>query len=59
MNQYKIDATYTRLNADGNTVTRTMYFVTSANSLEEARSLTEEIAATYINKINGSLISMN
>ena len=35
MNQYKIDATYTRLNADGNTVTRTMYFVTSENSLTD------------------------
>lgn len=58
MNQYKIDVTYTRLDADGNTATRTMSFVAPANSLEEARSLVQETATTYINRINGTLISV-
>lgn len=59
MNQYKINVTYTRLDANGNIVTRTMSFVTSANSLEEARNLVQETAATHINRISGSLISVN
>lgn len=59
MNQYKIDVTYTRLDADGNTATRTMSFVAPANSLEEAYTIVQEIAMPYINKVSGSLVSVN
>ena len=59
MNQYKIDITYTRLDINKNTVTRTMSFVTPANSLQEARSLVQETAATHINRVSGSLVSVN
>ena len=59
MNQYKIDVTYTRLDVDENTVTRIMSFVTSANSLQEARNLVQETAATHINRVSGSLVSVN
>ena len=59
MNQYKIDVTYTRLDVDENTVTRTMSFVTPANSLQEARNLVQETAATHINRVSGSLVSVN
>ena len=59
MNQYKIDVTYTRLDINENTVTRTMSFVTPANSLQEALSLVQETAATHINRVSGSLVSVN
>ena len=59
MNQYKIDITYTRLDINKNTVTRTMSFVTPANSLQEARSLVQETATTHINRVSGSLVSVN
>jgi hypothetical protein len=59
MNQYKINITYTKLNTDGDTVTKVMSFVTSANSLEEARSLVQETAMSYINRANGIFISVN
>lgn len=57
MNQYKIDVTYTRLDIDGNIITRVMSFVTSANSLEEARSLAQETSITYIDRVNGIFVS--
>ena len=59
MNQYKIDVTYTRLDVNENTVTKVVSFVTSANSLEEARSLVQETAISYINRANGTFISVN
>jgi hypothetical protein len=59
MNQYKVDVTYTRLDVNENTVTKVMSFITSANSLEEARSLVQETAMSYINRVNGTFISVN
>jgi len=59
MNQYKIGVTYTRLDGNGDIVTKIMYFVTLANSLEEARNLVQETAMTYIDRANGELISVN
>ena len=59
MNQYKIDVTYTRLDVNENTVTKVMSFVTSANSIQEARSLVQGTAATHINRVSGSLVSVN
>ena len=44
MNQYKINITYTKLNTDGDTVTKVMSFVSSANSLQEARVIVQETA---------------
>ena len=57
MNQYKINVTYTKLNTDGDTVTRVMPFVVTANSLEEARTLVQESAMPYINNVNGTFVS--
>ena len=57
MNQYKINVTYTRLNTDGDTVTKIMPFVVSANSLEEARALVQESATPYINNVSGTFVS--
>lgn len=57
MNQYKINVTYTRLNTDGDTITKVMPFVVSANSLEEARTLVQESAMPYINNVNGTFVS--
>lgn len=58
MEQYKIDVTYTKLNADGDTITKVMFFVVSANSLEEAHSLVQESAISYIDRVSGSLVSV-
>ena len=57
MNQYKINVTYTKLTTDGDTVTRVMPFVVTANSLEEARTLVQESAMPYINNVNGTFVS--
>jgi hypothetical protein len=57
MNQYKINVTYTKLNTDGDTVTKVMPFVVTANSLEEARTLVQESSASYISKVNGTFVS--
>jgi hypothetical protein len=59
MNQYKINITYTKLNTDGDTVTKVMSFVSSANSLQEARVIVQETAMAYIERVNGSFISVN
>jgi hypothetical protein len=59
MNQYKINITYTKLNTDGDTVTKVMSFVSSANSLQEARVIVQETAMSYINRANGIFISVN
>jgi|APGre2960657373_1045057.scaffolds.fasta_scaffold477602_1 hypothetical protein len=59
MNQYKINITYTKLNTDGDTVTKVMSFVSSANSLQEARVIVQETAMSYINRANGTFISVN
>ena len=59
MNQYKINITYTKLNTDGDTVTKVMSFVSSANSLQEARVIVQETAMCYINRANGTFISVN
>jgi hypothetical protein len=59
MNQYKIEVTYTKINNEGNTVTKVMPFIMTANSLEEARTSVQETALTYINKVNGTIISVN
>jgi hypothetical protein len=58
MNQYKINVTYTKLNTDGDTITRVMPFVVSANSLEEAHTLVQESAMPYINNVNGTFVSV-
>jgi hypothetical protein len=59
MEQYKVNVTYTRLNRDNDTVTKVMSFVTPADSLEEAYTIVQEIAMPYINKVSGSLISVD
>lgn len=59
MNQYKIDVTYTRLDVNENTVTKVMSFVSSANSLQEARVIVQETAMAYIERVNGTFISVN
>jgi hypothetical protein len=59
MEQYKVNVTYTRLNRDNDTVTKVMSFVTPADSLEEAYTIVQEIAMPYINKVSGSLVSVN
>jgi hypothetical protein len=58
MNQYKVNVTYTRLDANENTLTKLMSFVTSANSLEEARADVQEKAMPFINRVNGTLVSV-
>lgn len=57
MNQYKITVTYTK-NNNGDIVTKTMPFVVPANSLEEARTLAQEAAMNYIDKVNGTFVSV-
>ena len=59
MNQYKINITYTKLNTDGDTVTKVMSFVSSANSLQEARVIVQETAMAYIERVNGAFTSVN
>jgi hypothetical protein len=59
MEQYKVNVTYTRLNRDNDTVTKVMSFVTPADSLEEAYTIVQETAMPYINKVSGSLISID
>jgi hypothetical protein len=59
MNQYKIEVTYTKVNNEGNTITIVMPFITTSNSLEEAKISTQEIALTYISKVNGTITSIN
>ena len=59
MNQYKINITYTKLNTDGDTVTKVMSFVSTANSLQEARVIVQETAMAYIERVNGTFISVN
>jgi len=59
MEQYKVNVTYTRLNRDNDMVTKVMSFVTPADSLEEAYTIVQEIAMPYINKVSGSLISVD
>ena len=59
MNQYKIDVTYTRLDVNENTVTKVMSFVSSANSLQEARVIVQETAMAYIERVNGAFTSVN
>jgi len=59
MEQYKVNVTYTRLNRDNDMVTKVMSFVTPADSLEEAYTIVQETAMPYINKVSGSLISID
>ena len=58
MNKYKIKVTYSLLDNDENTVTKTMEFLSPGNSLEEARISTQETAMLFINRVNGTLISV-
>lgn len=58
MNQYKIEVTYTRLNNEGNTITKVMPFLISANSLEEARASVQISAEDYIGRVNGTIVSI-
>lgn len=57
MNQYKIVVTYSVLDSESNFVNKTMPFVVSTTSLEEARTLAQEASMKYINKINGIFVS--
>ena len=58
MNKYEIKVTYSVLDNEENTITKTMTFLSVGNSLEEARISTQETAMTHINKVNGTLISI-
>ena len=58
MNKYEIKVTYSLLDNDENTITKIMRFLSSSNSLEEARISTQETAMLFINKVNGTLISI-
>lgn len=58
MNKYEIKVTYSLLDNDENTITKIMEFLSSGNSLEEARISTQETAMLFINRVNGTLISI-
>jgi hypothetical protein len=58
MNKYEIKVTYSVLDNEENTITKTMTFLSVGNSLEEARISTQETAMTHINKVNGTLVSI-
>jgi hypothetical protein len=59
MNKYEIKVTYSLLDSNENTITKIMGFLSSGNSLEEARNLVQEAAMLYINRVSGSLISVD
>jgi hypothetical protein len=59
MNKYEIKVTYSLLDNDENTITKIMRFLSSGNSLEEARISTQETAMLFINRVNGTLISID
>jgi hypothetical protein len=56
MNKYEIKVTYSLLDNDENTITKIINFLSSGNSLEEARISTQETAMLFINRVNGTLI---
>jgi hypothetical protein len=58
MQQYKIEVTYTRLDNEGSTITKTMPFVITSSTLEEARISVQEIATNYVSKVNGTIVSI-
>ena len=58
MNKYEIKVTYSLLDNDENTITKIMKFLSPGNSLEEARISTQETAMLFINRVNGTLISV-
>lgn len=54
MYQFKINVIFT---TDGSATIKTMLFLVSANSLEEARTLAQEASVPYLNRANGIFIS--
>ena len=58
MNKYEIKVTYSLLDDEENTITKIMTFLSPGNTLEEARISTQETAMKYINKVNGTLVSI-
>mgnify|MGYP000043843946 FL=1 len=56
MNKYEIKVTYSLLDNEENTITKIRSFLSSGNSLEEARISTQETAMLFINRVNGTLI---
>ena len=58
MNKYEIKVTYSLLDNEENTITKIMTFLSPFNTLEEARDATQETAMSYINKLNGTLVSI-
>ena len=58
MNKYEIKVTYILLDNEENTITKIMTFLSPGNTLEEARNATQETAMSYINKLNGTLVSI-
>lgn len=58
MNKYEIKVTYSLLDNEENTITKIMTFLSPGNTLEEARISTQETAMKYINKVNGTLVSI-
>ena len=58
MQQYKIEVTYTRLDNEGSTIIKTMPFVTTSPTLEEARISVQEVATNYVSKVNGTIVSI-
>ena len=58
MSQYKIEVTYTKIDNSGNVIEKVMPFLTSANSIEEARISVQQIAESFVNKVNGTIISI-
>ena len=58
MQQYKIEVTYTRLDNEGSTIIKTMSFVTTSPTLEEARISVQEVATNYVSKVNGTIVSI-
>lgn len=58
MNRYKIIVSYSVVDSNGNTVVRQMPFVVPGNSIEEAKASIQEPALVYINKVKGTLISV-
>lgn len=57
MNQYEIKVKYSKINEEGVVIEKSMVFVASGNSLDEARITAQETATPFINKVNGTFVS--
>ena len=56
---YTLKITYTKVDSLGQITTKTNYFVSPANSKEEAITSAQSTIDNFINAVTGSLISIN